>query len=381
MIYNIALTLLHGVTPTQVTEMLRHGLAAEDIIMHPAETLHELTNNVRMPIIKAIERERESALKAAQQELEFCQKHNIQILLLGSEGYPTRLQECPDAPAVLYYRGTADLNARHVVAIVGTRKITEYGKQACNRITERLATLLPDAIVVSGLAYGVDIHAHRGSIDHGLSTVGVVAHGMDQIYPASHRNDAKRMTTQGGVLTEYIKGTRPLQGNFLRRNRIIAGMADAVIVVESAEHGGSLATARLANQYNRMIFAVPGRINDPYSVGCNNLINKGRALILLSADDLVKEMGWWEHTTVYRSTPQERFLFNSDTFANSTSPQPFSSKQNSIIQQLQGTNGLTAAALAAQTQLPTTEINSLLFDMEMDGIVKVLPGNLYILAR
>lgn len=380
MIYNIALTLLHGITPSQVIEMLRHGLRAEDIIMHPRETLHELTDSVKVPIIKAIEQERETVLKAAQQELDFCRQHNIQVLPFEAEGYPARLQDCSDAPAVLYYRGTADLNARHVVAIVGTRKITEYGKQACVRITERLATLLPDALIVSGLAYGVDIHAHRESLAHGLSTIGVVAHGMDQIYPATHRNDAKRMTCQGGVLTEYTKGTRPLQGNFLRRNRIIAGMADAVIVVESAEHGGSLATARIAHQYHRMVFAVPGRINDPYSIGCNNLISQGRGQILLSADDLVKEMGWWEHTTAFRSAPQEQYLFSGDAFANSNSQQ-LSPKQSAIVEQLQGTDGLTAAAIAMQTQLPIAEISALLFDMEMDGIVKVLPGNLYILAR
>lgn len=378
-IYHIALTLLPGISPQQVTELLRHYPGAEDIIMHPGETLHDLADSVRVPIIKAIEQEREAVLKAARQEYEFCQQHSIQVLPFGTEGYPRRLRDCPDAPAILYYRGTADLNARHIIAIVGTRKITEYGKQCCLRITERIAELLPDALIISGLAYGVDIHAHRGCMDHGLPTVGVVAHGLDQIYPATHRNDARRMTNHGGVLTEYPQGTRPLQGNFLRRNRIVAGMSDVTVVVESAEHGGSLVTARIANSYQRMVFAVPGRINDPYSMGCNNLIKYGKAHALLSVDDLIKELGWWEDTTTYHSTPQQLQLFANDACGGS-SPQP-PSHQQTIIQHLQSTDGLSPAALASLVAMSVSEVNALLFDMEMNNLVKVLPGGLYILKK
>lgn len=364
-------------------ELLRHYPSAEAIVMHPEETLTDLNANFRFQCIAAIKAHRDRALTFAANELEFCRKHGIQVMPYNSESYPHRLKDCPDAPAIIYYRGTADLNARHIIAVVGTRKITEYGKQVCARLTERLAELLPDTLVISGLAYGVDIHTHRGCLENGLATIGVVAHGMDQIYPAVHRNDAQRMVSQGGILTEYTRGTRPLQGNFLRRNRIVAGLADATIVVESAEHGGSLVTARIALSYERAVFAVPGRINDPYSVGCNNLLLKQKAQPLLTADDVITELGWWADTTVAKLKPQQLELF-----ADSMTPQKRSSmlpqlepKQLLIAEALQGSDGLNPATLSAKTGMSQPEVSALLFDMEMEGVVKVLPGGFYMLKK
>lgn len=352
--------------------------------MRPEEALSELTMRYRFKLINNIEKHREEALQKAKEELEFCSKHSIRVLPINSEDYPTLLQDCPDAPIVLYYRGNANLNARHILAVVGTRKITEYGKQICTRLTERLAELLPDTLVVSGLAYGSDIHAHRGCMEHGLATVGVVAHGMDQIYPATHRNDATRMLANGGILTEYTRGTRPMRGNFLRRNRIIAGMAHAVIVVESAEHGGSLVTARIAHSYQRDVFAFPGRINDPYSAGCNNLIANQMAYVTLRADDIIKELGWTNDTIAHAAQAQQYELFSDASFEaphNSSLYANLPPEQQHIAEALQGSDGLNVSSIAAKTFLAPSIISNTLFDMEMDGIVKVLPGSLYILSK
>lgn len=391
MLHSLALTFIPGITPSMQLEFLRHYPSAEDVVMRPEETLTDLNAEFRSRTIRTILSARDGALKAAREELDFCQKHSIKVMTINSPDYPTRLADCPDAPPILYYRGTADLNARHIIAIVGTRKITEYGKLLCERFTTRLAELLPDALVVSGLAYGVDIHAHRGAMDHGLPTVGVVAHGMDQIYPATHRNDARRMVSNGGILTEYQRGTRPLQGNFLRRNRIVAGMADATIVVESAEHGGSLVTARIANSYNRQVFAFPGRITDAASVGCNNLILHGKAAICLTADDVVRELGWWEETTVFRATHQPDLFghlseseasFNAGSMtARNSFLASLTPEQRVLVEALEGTDGLTPNALAEKVGLHPAATNTLLFDLEMADIVKVLPGGMYLLKK
>ena len=385
MLYTVALTIIPGISATMQLDLIRHCSSAEDIVMRPDETLKSTNMSYRYKVINAINTHRSSALAKAQEELAFCQHHGIQVLPITSPDYPTRLMECSDAPVVLYYRGKANLNTRHVLAVVGTRKITEYGKQVCARFTERLAQLLPDTLVISGLAYGADIHTHRGCLEHGLPTVGVVAHGLDQIYPATHRNDAQKMVTgNGGILTEYVRGVRPLQGNFLRRNRIVAGMADATIVVESAEHGGSLVTARIAYSYDRDVYAFPGRINDTYSVGCNQLIQNLKATMILSADDVVRDLGWWEESTAAQAQSQQLSLFDDANFGAPQQSQllpNMPADQLRLAQALQGTDGLTAASLASQTGLPVAEVSNLLFDMEMDGIVKVLPGGFYLLTK
>lgn len=385
MLHTIALTLIPGLTPSQQLDLLRHYGDAEAIIMRPEETLRDINEALRVPCIKAITAGRGKALLLAQQEEEFCRMHSIQILPITSEGYPRRLRDCPDAPVVLYYRGAADLNAAHIIAVVGTRQITEYGKQVCLRFTERLAEILPDALVISGLAYGVDIHAQRGCMDHNLATIGVVAHGLDQVYPATHRNDARRMIKQGGgILTEYPRGTRPLQGNFLRRNRIVAGMSDATIIVESAEHSGSLVTARLADSYGRLIFAVPGRINDPYSVGCNNLIMQQKARPALSIDTIISELGWWIDTVPYHNEHNQLNLFDTPEFAAPLAAKHFptlSPEQHAIVAALTGADGLSTADIAAKAGIAASDVTAALFDMEMEGIVKVLPGSLYNLTR
>lgn len=384
MLHSIALTFIPGLSATQQAEILRHVTDAERVITHPREALADVCAAQYAAVCQAIEDGRSAALQRAREEMEFCTRHSVEVIPITSERYPTRLRDCPDAPPVIYYCGTADLNAGHVIAIVGTRHITEYGKQCCRRLTEEMARLLPDTLIVSGLAYGVDIHAHRGAMEQGMPTVAVVAHGLDQIYPASHHNDARRMTARGGIVTEYVRGTAPLQGNFLRRNRIVAGMADAVIVVESASHGGSLVTARIANSYQRSVFAVPGRINDPYSAGCNKLIATQKADAVLTAEDIVRSMGWWEETTAYKAQNQQLTLF--DDFAPTapaadTALSGLTAAQQKIARALQGTDGLSVKSIAERTGLKPGDITSELFDMEMDDVVSILPGDLYRLTK
>ena len=280
MLHHIALSLLRGLTQPQCVDLLRnidHPRALFEDTAAALDTLDQLVPTTRTQLLHLFAERGEEALCRAADELEFCRRHNIRPLALGTDDYPQRLAECPDAPSVVYYRGTADLNARHIVAVVGTRRITPYGKVHCERCCAELAEALPDALIVSGLAYGVDIHAHRAALDNRLDTVGVLAHGLDILYPSSHRDTARDMLLHGGLLTEYVAGVRPFAGNFVRRNRIVAGLADVTLVVESAEKGGALITAHLAADYNRTVCALPGRTDDEYSRGCLHLVRDHRA--------------------------------------------------------------------------------------------------------
>lgn len=386
MLYAVALTFLPGLTQNQALEMIKETGDAEKLLLYPEQALEHLNANIRYHIVRIIEAGRKEALEKAQIEVNFCQKHSIQIIPITSPEYPERLRNCPDPPIVLYYRGTASLNPQFSLSIVGTRKITEYGRRMCYKIMKEMAQELPDTLIVSGLAYGVDINAQRAAYQEGMTTIGVVAHGLDQIYPAVHRKDAIDFIQNGGILTEYAHGTEPLQGNFLRRNRIIAGLTDATLVIESAEHGGSLVTARLAGEYDRPVFACPGRITDPYSVGCNKLIKKQEAYITTCAQDIIHEIGWWEHTKTYHSTPQQLDLFGNAferkdyAFTDSHKPSApqLPKEQQQVIDVLRPSDGLSAQQIATQTGLDAATLTTLLFEMEMEGRVKSLPGGLFI---
>ena len=276
------------------------------------------------------------------------------------------MAECPDAPAVVYYRGTADLDARHIVAVVGTRRITPYGKAHCERCCAELAEALPDALIVSGLAYGVDIHAHRAALDNRLDTVGVLAHGLDTLYPSSHRDTARDMLLHGGLLTEYVAGVRPFAGNFVRRNRIVAGLADVTLVVESAEKGGALITAHLAADYNRTVCALPGRTDDEYSRGCLHLVRDHRAELVTGADDLMRLMNWETKHNAPAAVQLE--LFDGET-----------PEQSALIKALRtaGSEGETAERLCIITNLPLSQVNATLFDLQMAAAVTLLAGGRY----
>lgn len=311
---------------------------------------------------------RDAALRQAEEELMHCERSHIRVSCLGTADYPERLRQCADPPLVLFYRGTADLNARHVVSVVGTRHITEYGRDLCRHFMEDLAQLAPDTLIISGLAYGVDIHAHRGALLHGLPTVAVLAHGLDRIYPAHHREAAVEMLRQGGLLTEYPTGTVPDKGNFVRRNRIVAGLSDATIVVESAGKGGALITARLAQDYNRDVYAFPGRIGDVYSEGCNALIRNNGAGLITSAEDFAFAQGWIHERAGKGGIQRDLF------------PE-LSEEERLLVDALTGTDAKTISQLVSETQLAFNRANALLSGLELKGVLRGLPGGLYRLLR
>ncbi len=247
----------------------------------------------------------------AEEELSWAEAHGVRMLCLNDTDYPQRLKEAPDAPLMLFYKGNADLNARHIVDIVGTRHCTRYGDDLIRVFVRDLHRLVPDTLIVSGLAYGVDIHAHQEALANGMKTVAVLAHGLDTLYPPAHRDTANVMITHGGLVTEYMTRTQPDKLNFVRRNRITAGLCDATILVESARKGGGLITTRIAKEYNRDVFAFPGPVGAPYSEGCNNLIRSCGAGLITSAADFVEEMGWEKEASLIQARAQgiERQLF------------------------------------------------------------------------
>ena len=307
-------------------------------------------------------------IRRAEEELRYCETKGVQPLTMTDEGYPERLKQCDDAPVVLYYIGNADLNQRRVVNIVGTRKCTPYGQDLIRRFMADLRLLCPEVLVVSGLAYGVDICAHRQALECGFETVGVLAHGLDDLYPSRHKDTANRMVSQGGLLTEFMTGTNADKINFVRRNRIVAGMSDACILVESAAKGGGLITAGISRSYGRDVFAFPGRVGDTYSEGCNNLIRDNGAALINSADDFVHAMGW--------ECDALRIKAQSEGIQRSLFPD-LSAEEQAIVDVLQRNNDLQINMLSVQANLPVNRLTALLFELEMKGVVRPLAGGTY----
>lgn len=344
-------------------QLIREMKTASAVYEHRTE-LPELLPGVRPSLVAALDCP--AAMKRAEVEMKYIEQHHIHTITIHDEAYPSRLRECDDAPLVLYYCGNANLNARHVVSIVGTRKATEYGRDLCTSFLRDLSQLCPDVLVVSGLAYGIDVAAHRASLTNGLSTVGVLAHGLDRIYPSAHRSVAAQMADQGGLLTEYMSFTEPERQNFVQRNRIVAGMTDAVVVVESASHGGALITADLGMGYHRDVYAFPGRVGDEYSIGCNQLIRSNSAALITSAADFVQAMGW--ATDAHPSDGAvQRQLFVELT--------PDEERVLSCLRQ--EPEGLSVNLLVVECDIPINRLTAILFSLEMKGVVRSLPGARY----
>ena len=310
----------------------------------------------------------DALLPRAEEELAFAQKSHIRCLGIADQDYPARLRECPDAPLLLYYLGQSDLNAMQVVSVVGTRHITEYGKDLCRQFVQELGQMCPNAVVVSGLAYGVDIHAHRAALSSGLPTVGVLAHGLDQIYPRMHKHTAAQMVAQGGLLTEFMSRTNADKRNFVQRNRIVAGLSDAVVVVESARKGGSLITAEIAESYHRDVFTFPGRVRDEYSAGCNELIRSHRAQLITCAEDMLETLGWIQEQHLKKNLQNG---IQQQLFPNLTED------EQKVVQSLQKADSKQINLIAIDTGIPIGMLSSLLFTMEMKGVVKMMNGGMY----
>ena len=314
----------------------------------------------------------DSVMKRAETELTYDIAHQIQPIVMNDARYPQRLKECDDAPLMLFYQGTADLNQQRVINIVGTRHCTPYGQDLIHHFLRELKQRCPAVLIVSGMAYGVDIHAHRQALQNDYETVAVLAHGLDYLYPPRHKPTADMMLTQGGLLTEFFTQTNADKINFVRRNRIVAGMSDACILVESAARGGGLITCRLSREYNRDVFAFPGRVNDQYSEGCNNLIRDNGAALINNAYDFVNAMGWNDDATLMMAQQQgiEREIFPS-----------LSPDETVVFNTLHKQNDLQINRLAILTNIPIAKLTSLLFEMEMKGVVRTLAGGMYHLLK
>lgn len=353
-------------TPLQLMTLYR-AVGSATAIVENKDSLRDILPDINENFCRALT-SMDAALHRAEEEVKFCEEHKIQVLTPDDDNYPRRLQECPDAPLTLYYRGSADLNARRIVCIIGTRKCTLYGQDLIRRFVEDLKQSCPDVLVVSGLAYGVDIHAHRNALNNGLDTVGVVAHGMDMIYPTLHRDTARQMVTHGGILTEYPSHTRIDKRNFLQRNRIVAGLSDACILPESAIHGGGLSTCRISNEYGRNVFAFPGPVNAEYSQGCNNLIRRNGATLITSAADFIEDIGWGNDALVAKAQNNgiERELFPS-----------LSPDETAILNALKVNGNLHPDQIAGILQMKVADVNATLFMMELNGIVQSVAGGLY----
>lgn len=363
-LYQIALTMISGVGDITARNILQ-AMGDEEAIfksdrkylLHKTNLSSKIIDEILSPVV----------LEKAAKELEFVEKNNLKLYFVSDKDYPSRLRECADAPILFYFKGDIDFNAEKVISIVGTRKSTSYGNSFCDTFLQDISTVMPNTLIVSGLAYGIDIQAHRAALKYNLPTVGVLAHGLDIIYPSAHRHTAAEMVHHGGVLSEFPSKTEPDRFNFVRRNRIVAGMCDAVIVVESDEKGGSLITAEIANSYCKDVFALPGKMTDKYSRGCNKLIASHRADLFQSTEYFLQQMGWDEESKKKKPQQQQLFVILSDD-------------EQAIVDKLSTQESLHIDQLARELNLPAYQLFSLLLDMEMKGFIKNMPGNMYALA-
>ena len=364
--YVMALTRLTNFNYQQALELYKTVGSAQLLYEHRNE-IGDIVKEASPTLMQALQNW-DDAMKRADFELHYMQEHSIRGLVLGDDDYPQRLCECPDAPLVLYYKGNCDLNQTKIVSIVGTRQMTVYGQDLIRHFVNDLKRHCSNMLIVSGLAYGVDICAHREALANGYETVGVLAHGLDQIYPYRHHETAAEMVNHGGLLTEFMTQTNADKPNFVRRNRIVAGMADATVLVESAAKGGGLITCEIAQSYDRSVFAFPGNVGSEFSKGCNNMIRDNVAGLISNANDFVVAMGWQDEALRKQAMADgiERNLFPD-----------LSPEEQKVVSLLQQTNNLQLNILSVKTGIPIGQLTALLFQLEMKGVVKPLAGGTY----
>ncbi len=360
--YQIGISLIKGVGPVLARNLIAYTGGVEAVFEESKSNLSTIPG-IGTALASTIKSA--NVLKRAEAEIDFIEKHNITPLFFTSDKYPRKLSYCEDAPLMLFVKGNTTFEMRPVLSIVGTRRATDNGKILCEQLIKDLAQRYPDVLIVSGLAYGIDICAHKAALKYGLDTIAVVAHGLDRIYPYIHRNVAKEMIESGGaIVTEFLSGTNPDRHNFVQRNRIVAGYSDAVVVVESGIKGGALITARIASSYSRDVLAFPGNPQNELSKGCNYLIKKNIAALIEGVDDLEYALGW-ESKRKSSDTQRKLFVeFNSD-------------EEKLIYSLLVESKELTASAISLKSKLPVSQVNALLLNLEFAGLVKALPGNAF----
>jgi len=354
----MALLRIEGVGDIMAKKLISHFGSAEAVLnAKPAQLAtidgvgSVLLNNLKDKTV----------YEKARQELNFIQNNDVEVVYFKDDKYPDRLKHCIDGPVLLFTSGNINLSNRKIISIVGTRQITSYGTEFCRKLIEDLAPL--DPIIVSGFAYGVDIVAHQLAMEHNLQTIGVVAHGLNQIYPKPHKKYVAKMEQNGGFMTEFWSTSNPDKENFVRRNRIVAGMTEATIVIESADRGGSLITANMANDYNRDVFAVPGRTTDKYSQGCNNLIKTQKANVLTSAADLIYILNW-DIKKETKAIQKQLFVTLDDD-------------EQKVYDYLLKTGKELMDIIALHCDFPIYRISGLLLNMELKGVIRPLPGKMF----
>jgi len=359
--YKIAVGLIPKIGPVLTKRLIAYCGSAEGIFRSKRQTLGKIPG-IGEKLVDYITRPVD--LSVVDAELEFIARHRIRALFYLDEGYPERLRQCEDAPVVLYTRGTAELNRTRVISIVGTRNPTDYGRGVTRELIEELARHYSDVLVVSGLAYGIDICAHKACLKHSIDTAAVLGHGLASLYPSAHREVARQIDEKGMLITEFMHNDKPESANFVKRNRIIAGLADATIVVESGERGGALITADIANSYNRDVLAYPGRVHDKMSAGCNRLIKTNRAALMESLGDLEYLAGW-------QKKPDPIGIFQRDLFPE------LSDEEQKVTSLLKNETSLTIDQIALLCDTQVSRISALLLNLEFKGVVKCLPGRVY----
>ncbi len=357
--FQIALTLIPGVGDINGKKLINHCGGVEAIFK---EKKHNLLKIPGIGEYVANSIHNHEIFDKVDKELLFIEKYNIKPLFYLDKAYPSRLKNCIDGPLLMYYMGNADLNKPKVISIVGTRKATEYGKDITKKLVNDIAS--EDVLVVSGLAYGIDTYSHKAAVEANIATVGVLAHGLDMLYPALNKPLAEKMLKNGGLLTEFRSNTNPDRENFPKRNRIIAGMADAVIVVEAARHGGALITAEIANTYNKDVFAVPGRLTESFSEGCNHLIKTNKAVLIESAEDLIYLMSWEKTEGAKKNVQQKLFI-------------EFTPDEKIIYDLIFEKNTIAIDEIIGLCNLPSSKVATALLNMEFNSIIKCFPGKIY----
>jgi DNA processing protein len=358
--HKIALGLIPRIGDINARKLVSHFGSVEAIFHEPYRNLVKIPG-IGSGIAKYISDR--SYLETAEKEVEYITRNNIRTYFYLDNDYPFRLRQCDDSPVVFFFMGNCDLNAIKILSVVGTRNATTRGKELCEKIIGGLAIGHPDIIIVSGLAYGIDIASHKAALSNNLQTIGVLGHGFKTTYPSIHASTARTMVKHGGLLTDFISDALPERNNFLKRNRIIAGLSDATLIVESGIKGGALITADIASSYNRDVFAVPGRPDDQWSAGCNSLIRNNKAALTECSDDIEYFLNWTREKSI---PPVQRTLFSD-----------LNDGEKLIYELIMKEGELTIDAICRSIEMPVYKLSALLLQMEFKGLVKCFPGNVY----
>jgi len=362
LIYQIGITLVKGIGNITAKQII-DTLGDVSLLFKEKKHLLERIPGISRRIISEIYNL--EVLRRAEKEILFIEKNKIAPLFITDKDYPERIKDCVDAPVLLYFRGNVNFNQEKVISIVGTRNASVYGREVTEKIIAELADLCPEILIISGLAYGIDIYSHKASLKNNLSTVGVLAHGLDRIYPHVHRNIAIEMLENGGLLTDFMSETTPDRQNFVKRNRIVAGISDCTIVIESAKKGGALITANIADSYSKDVFAVPGKVTDSYSLGCNDLIKQKKAALITNAEDIFREMCWNNEKTDSKKSVQ-RSLFVDLT-----------AEEQMVVDLLAQSESMQLNNMAVELNISVSKLAFLLFELEMKGVIRCMPGGIY----